>query len=416
VSPAKQDPSPADASPRAGRVRLLQVLLIGGVIAVYAGAAIFTGGLSFDPFKDEVQLWAQAQEFAKDFPPSLAELRSYREPMTPAAFLIWAGLESWHHQGIAAARLATMVAALVVLLAIALQPAAPGQPKTAPVLAALGLVLYPYWLPLSILVYTDVPASLFVLGGFFFYVRDRHAAGAVCFALAIATRQYAVTYPLAIVAFEGIAALRARSLMPARWLPYLVAASTLVAWFAFFGGGLSPGPSYEAWPRHAEALRTIQPSYALHALAALGIYFVAVELALERGPKSLRWRADRGTWLALAAALVLFAIFTPYTPEGVGLLNRGLHLAIGDPRLAPFVLIPLQIVAMCATIVRFAQPGLGTWIVAGNVAVMPLSWAPWEKYYMGTLVALWFLKAAGALDPRHPPSSAASARRGATIL
>jgi hypothetical protein len=381
--------------------RQVQVLLLLLMMAAYGGAVLLTGGLSFGPFKDEEQLWEQVETFARDFPPGIAELRSYREPMTPVAFLIWAGLEHWHHGGIAAARVATIVASFAVLLLIALQQPAPGRQSPFAGLSAFGLFLYPYWFPTSMLVYTDVPASLFVACGFACYLRERHLAGAAFLALAIATRQYAVTFPLAVAAYEGVAALRAKELRPARWLPYLAAAATLLAWFVFFGG-FSPTPSLEPWPRHSDALRTFRPSHALHALSALGIYFVAIEFMLDRRRRQLL-RIDRRAAIALAVGVGLFAVFTPYIPKGVGLLNRALHFLIHDAALAPLLIIPVQLAAMAATLVRFSRGGLGTWVLAANVAIMPFTWAPWEKYYMPILVALWMLAAAGAID--GPPGA-----------
>lgn len=401
--------------------RVLQLAFFVAVVAAYLAAIAWLGGLSFDPVKDEEQFWLQVQSFASSWPPSLEELRSYREPMTPVSFLLWAGLERLHGEGLAGARLATLAASIGVLALIALQRPPAGVRPEMPVLAAGGLMLYPYWLPTSLLVYTDVPACLFVVCGLFFYVRDRHVASACFFAVAIATRQYTVTFPAAIFAYETVVALRSGPALRAawpRWLPYLLSAGSLAGWVAFFGG-LSPAPSLERWPRHASALESIQLSYALYAMAAIGAYFVVLEFVLGRRWQRLGPRLDRPTAGALVVAVLLFAIFTPYYPQQIGLLNRGLHFLFGDGGVAQVIRVALLLALVCATTARFSHPGLGTWVVAANVAIMPFVWSPWEKYYMPTLAALWFLAAAGALETpslhaeEEPPAPALRSASGA---
>jgi len=373
-----------------------RALLALALLVPYAGALLYTGGLAFEPVNDEAQFWEQAAAFSEDWPPGATRLRVYEEPMTPLAFALWGGLESLHHGGIAAARLATLLASLAVLALIALQRPAVAQPAK-PLLCAVGLLLFPYWIPMSVLVYTDVPATLFVVGGLLLYVRDRHVAGAVCFALAIATRQYMVTFPAAIVAWEGLAALRSGVPRIRRWLPPLLAVASLFGWFAFFGG-FGPAPGLAKWPRHTDALAAIQPAYALYALAALGAYFVAVEFLLERRWRSLSLRVDRGTGFALLAATLLFAVFTPYYPEEVGPLNRTMAFVFGQEGLGAAVRIAILLALLLATVARFSPLSLGAWVIAANAALMPLLYAPWEKYLLPTLAALWLLEATGALD------------------
>jgi hypothetical protein len=387
--------SPSDA-PRA--LQLAFVLL---VVAVYGGSIFYLSGLSFEPIKDEDQFWVQVQSFAESWPPTVGQLRNYQQPMTPIAFLVWAGLESWHHLGIAAGRLVTIAASLAVLAMIGLRRPAPGAKRATPVLAAAALLLYPYWLPLSLLIYTDVPASLFIALGFWLYVRERHVASAVVFALAIGTRQYAVTFPAAIVAYEGLAALRARAPAWSRWLPYVVATASLFAWFAFFGGA-GPEAGLEEWPRHLNAFARINPAFCLSFLASIGAYFVVPEFVLDRRWRNLALRVDRRTVLSLAIVVLFFAIFTPNHPNQIGVLNRALNFVLGKSALGGAVRLALLLGLAYATVLRFMRLDIGTWVVATNVGMFSFVWAPWEKYCMPVLVALWFLKSAGALDERAP--------------
>jgi len=376
--------------------RALQLAFWLLVAAAYGGSILYLHGLSFDPIKDEDQFWKQVQSFAASWPPTLEQLRNYQQPMTPIAFLVWAGLESWHHLGIAAARFATIAASLAVLAMIALRRAAPGADRATPVLAAAILLIYPYWVPLSLLVYTDVPASFFVVLGFWLYVSERHVASAVAFALAIGTRQYAVAFPAAIAACEGLAALRARAPAWSRWLPYSVSAASLLVWIAFFGG-VGPEAGLENWPRHVTALAGIQPAFGLYFLAAMGAYFVVPEFVLDRRWRNLALGFDRRALLSLVVVVLLFAIFTPDYPVHIGFLNRALNFAFGESVLGGTVKLALLLGLTWATVLRFMRLDLGMWLVAANVGMISFAWAPWEKYCMPLLAALWFLKSAGAL-------------------
>jgi len=374
-----------------------QLALVLGVAFVFAAGIAYMGGLAFDPVKDEEQFWSLARAFAADWPPGLEDLRSYPEPMTPIAFLLWAGLEHLLGIGIAGARLLTLVASLAALALIGLRPAAPGAERAAPVLAATALLLYPYWIPLSMLVYTDVPAALFVLLGFWLYLRDRHLAAALLFAVAIGTRQYTVTFPLAIAGYEIVRALRSEASGWSRGVPYLVAAATLGGWVAFFGG-LGPAPGMQEWPRHQSAMSAFEPSYLFFYLGFLGLYFVVPEFVLYRRWRTLRPRFDARIALILGFALVFFLIDPPRSVWHVGTADRALRFVIGYSDFAegPRGLFYLGLTSL--TVIRFARLDLGTWIILGHGVIMPFLWTPWEKYVMPVLATLWLLKAAGVLD------------------
>ena len=366
------------------------------VVAVYALVIFWMKGLNFDLVKDEVQFWELVLAFVETWPPSLEELRNYPEPMTPVSFLIRAGLEHWHHQGLAAARLVSMVAAFAILGLIGLQrTTAQSQPGT-PMLAAMALLIYPYWIPISLLVYTDVPASLFIVLGFFFYVRKVHLAAAIFLAVAIGTRQYSVAFPAAITAYEGLQVLRTRKPSWSSWLPYALAAASLLGWITFFGG-MGPAAGLERWPRHAESITKITPDFSIYFLAAIGAYFVLPEFLIDRRWRNIALRPTPRVWITIALVFLVFLTFTPRYSEGIGPLHRTLTFILGGNELAAFVRLSVLLALVCGTVLRFAQLDIGAWIVIVNAGLMAFSWSPWEKYCMPVLAALWFLKAAGRL-------------------
>lgn len=379
------------------RKSLLAAVL--ALAALYVAAVLYMGGLSFDPIKDEEQFWAQVVSFANDWPPSVAQLQNYQEPMTPVSFLIGAWIESTFGLGIAGGRLVSFFASLGVLVLIIRRRVAPGMDPNIPLLAAVGLFAYPYWLPMSLLVYTDTLAALFVVLGFWSYAREKHIAGFAFFVVAIATRQYMIAFPAAIIAYEGLAALRARNASWSRWLPYAAAGLSLLGWFAFFGG-VGPADGLQKWPRHSNSLESADPAFSLYFLSAMGIYYVLPEFAIDRGWRTIEFKFNRYVGLALVVLAVAFVLFAPNYTEGVGPFNRTLYFVLGEGAFGEFARLSVLYVLACLTLVRFAHLDLGTWLVAVNFVLMAFLWTPWEKYCLQVLAALWFLKAAGAFDLR----------------
>ena len=132
-------------------------------------------------------------------------------------------------------------------------PARPGTGQRG-ALAAVGLLLFPYTLPLGAHLYTDAIGAFLVVGGALALSRGRLGRSAwFAFVCAIATRQYLVQIPAALAAAEGLHWLRGERV---RWKAVVACAAsglTLLAWVAFFGG-LATKPGIEDW-RPATRLR-----------------------------------------------------------------------------------------------------------------------------------------------------------------
>ncbi|MCP5043417.1 MAG: hypothetical protein GY944_20510 [bacterium] len=381
--------------------RLAGVLV---VAAVYCVALWYLGGLSFDPIKDEAQFWVQAVAFAEDWPPSIAALQSYQEPMTPVSFLLWGALENTFHLGIAAGRLVNLVAALLLLALIGSRRPLPGVRREVPVMAALGLLVYPYWVPMSLLAYTDVLASLFVVLGLWAHMRERYLACTAMFVLAIATRQYMVVFPAAIVVYEVLEDVSARRIMLRRWLPALVATASMFGWYAFFGG-TGPAEGLANWPRHQRSLWDLTPEFSLYFVSAIGAYFVVPEFAIDRRWRSFAFRVDTRLAVALIVLALGFVFFTPNYPSEIGPLNQAITFVLVDPRVADIVRPVLLFGLACVAVARFIHMDLAGWLVVANVVLMSFLWAPWEKYCMPLMAALWYLKSEGLLHGQRAVSS-----------
>ena len=374
------------------------------IVALFAAATMVNGGLSIEPSRDEVHFWESASRFSGSF--TLEDLRGYPEVVTPLALVVWGQIDYWTNGGIAAGRGLVLGLSLGFALFLAFAASSVGGRQRA-ALAAFAWLAFPYTLPLSLNLYTDIPAA--VLGGFglALHLRGRLGWAFVLFAAAIATRQYLVQIPAALVAAEGIAVLAGRR---DRIVPALVAAAaagTLLLWFAFFGG-LAPAAGLAYWvPLYPAPM--LEPTefiwhYGLYALAGLGAWYVVPEILLFGRDASLRAIDLRRGAATAALVAVLFAVDPPFLTDGHpgGPLGRALRLVFptgpGDwPRLA--VVYALAVLAG----LRFAaRLDVMFWLVAAVVVLQTKSQIPWEKYLLPSLAALWVLKATGTVAVAPP--------------
>jgi hypothetical protein len=366
------------------------LILIALAIALPAAS-----GLRFAPVKDEVYFLEATHHFSQHFSPSIEQLQSYSVMQTPLAFLVWALLGRLTGDALFSGRLLNLVLVVAMLSLVALRRGDRGDQR---LLAAVGLVAYPYLLGIGVHLYTDVPAAFLALAGTWAHLRGRRAVGFVLFALAIATRQYMVAIPAAIAAWEWTGSLRGERSGWLRGGVAALAAATLLGWFAVFGG-LAPHPGEDRWipgyPAPMLHAGVFMLDYGLYFLAGLGAYFVVPELLLFRDRR--RWRSVATlTHAALAVGLLVLFMISP--PKDGGVLYRAVRLVIPNgvadgPRMAIFYGLALL------AVVRFARRlDLAFWIVAINFLLMLKTQLPWDKYYLPVIAVLWFLKAEGMLE------------------
>jgi len=386
----------SDASatvPGSGRPRNALLFAL-AVLVIYGAALVFTGGLSQSLYKDEKHNWSTTLRFVDyQVPPTLEELRTYPEVVTPLSYIIWSGIEDVTHAGIRAGRGLEFVLSLGLLAIIAGRR----RPDDTALLCGVGLLLYPYLLPLSIHLYTDVLAAFLGLAGLAFYSHRRFAVAAVFLALAIATRQYLLALATGLAVWALIERLRGRA-SATLWIAPTAAAATIFGWFWVFGG-LGPPSGIDKWvplfpAPMMEVLRVI-PEYGMYSLTLIGAYFVVPEFLLFR-----RWRDPLGITprrLIVTAALLgaAYALFPPTSYSvPMGALDRVVRpLATSDGvRMGFYYLLALT------TCLRFQRLDAAFWIIAVTFAMNMKAQLAWEKYALPTLVALWYLKSIRSLD------------------
>ncbi len=378
------------------KARLLFVLCVAlGYIAVF----IAMDRLRAEPEKDETHYWPTSVLFAEEWIPSVELLRGYGELNTPLPFLLYGWLERACHGGIVAGRVLNSLLSLGIICVIALAGRAP--PRVA-IPAAVGLLLFPYYVGVSFHLYTDIVAAACVLGGIWLHQRKLPIPGAICFALAIASRQYMLAFPVAIALHE----LMLRSREPQRshvaWAAPMLAAVTIVGWLVLFGG-LAPTGELARQKISSGSLTQLYPGHALYFLTCVGLYFVPLEWALVRRCWNAKEVMQRRNLIIAGVLLAAFIAFPPLTnPETYGVptmgyFDKAAHRVLGDADVLRMAVFYVFALAACVRFDRLTLPAL---LVCVNALLMMKAHIGWDKYILPLVVVLWFLVADRAPQAR----------------
>jgi len=371
---------------------------LGGVAIAFVVTFLAADGLRFEPEKDEIHFRASAEAFRGGF--AVDALRSYPEVVTPLALVVWGELEHFTGAGLRLGRLLNLALMLAVVCMVAF--AAPAAwPRGA--LAAIGLLVFPYSLPLAAHLYTDVIAVFFAVAGTLALARGRPVLACIAFAGGIATRQYVIQIPAALAAAECVAWLRGDGV---RWKTLLacgISGLTLLGWVAFFGG-LAPQAGIDAWvsryPAPMMSATGLVLHHGLYALTGIGAYFVLVEALLFRRsplPRELLGRRTLALALALAAVFWLDPPVLSASHTG-GPIGRVARVLLPAPDF-DVVRVSLYYLLALLAVLRFAgRLDAGFWVVAAGFVLAMKQQLPWEKYLFPTLAVLWTLVSLGQVQ------------------
>ena len=368
--------------------RSRQVIFVSLLFFLYLGMFLWLESLGFDPERDEVHFWPTSLRFSHSFWPTVDGLRNYGELNTPLPFLLFGWLEYFFGLGIFAGRLLNMTLSFIIVLFIGLPR---GKVDLNSVLSVTGVLIFPYFLGASVLLYTDIIATFFALLGLVFHLQKRYSAACLMFILGIASRQYIIAFPLAVLAFETFHHRHTlRAVLPALLSP-AIAVTTIFAWFLFFGGFAPAGEIAQQRLSTAELPRLF-PDHSLYALTVVGAWYVIPEAILfRRLPELPHIRVIVGIAASLALAFIVFPPLQNIGWSGaktMGFLDLSVRAVLPDTmRMILFYLLALT------TCLRFWQPALNTFLVHTNAVIMLKSHIGWDKYALCLLALLWYLKA-----------------------
>ncbi|MEO0533198.1 MAG: hypothetical protein AAF215_04955 [Cyanobacteria bacterium P01_A01_bin.123] len=373
-------------------------LFVLSIAVIYITLVAWLNFLQGPTWWDEKHFWETSLTFSDRLVPSINDLRDYGELNTPLPFIIFGALEYFFHQGIFAGRLLNLILSLSMVFIIGWPARGKGGRA---ILCLIGLFLCPYYLWLSGRLYTEMITSFWVMMGFVAYVRNRHFLSCVAFILAIASRQYMLAFPVAIMAYELMVAIlkiiRRRGIIlvePWRWLAPLIASASILGWFYLFGG-LAPatGITVRDTPELQETIWAVTPGGIINFLSFVGVYIVIPEFILFQ-PQN-RLQALKPKWrkvICIAVILLLFLLVFPPLFGGSGNINK---LA----RLLPYDILKL-IFYYCLSLlacIRFSQPDLISTVVLFNSLVMMKAHS-WDRYILPLVIVFWYLKSTGLAE------------------
>lgn len=366
-------------------MRELSRAAVPAVIVVGFLVALAFRGLLVAPERDETHFWQAALVFADAVTPET--LRGYGELSTPLPFVVWGLLERSTGYGLALGR--TLNCLFGAVLAIVVWRSGTSVSRSAR--CVVGLLIFPYFLGTSVYLYTDMPAAAAAVGGLALHVRGRTVSAAVLWIIAIACRQYAVAFPLAVVAYEVIATFPRPALR--RVVPAVTAAASLGGWFVFFGGFGPIAEIVDQGVRTSTALH-VRPQHAVYLLACVGAWFVIPEMILF--PSLVRrWSVEWRHALPGAIIVVLLAISFPpwhnvdYPIPTMGFLDKALGAVLPD--------VARVIVLGCLAVLgiaRFRRLDLSLLLVVAHAVLMLKAHIAWDKYALPLLAVLWMISAA----------------------
>jgi hypothetical protein len=363
-------------------------LLLGLLALVYISVFVALDGLRFPLQGDEQHFWPVSLRFSHSLVPTAEALRSYGELNTPLPFVLWGEIEYLFREGYWLPRLVHLVLSFVTICVVAW----PVDNRSHRALAAVGVLICPYFLIVSSHLYTDLLAAFFSVFGVAAHLKRRYVTSALLFFLAIASRQYMVAFPLALILWELGKARRTGNLAPAAWLSPTLATLTLGGWYLFFGGF---GPEQEITRQGIVTVRaaTVLPRNSLYFLACVGLYFVLPRAILYRHRPDLRRLITPSNAAVGAALLLLFLLFPPlrnlnFPIPTMGYFDRALRL-VGLPdagRIAVFYLFALL------ALYGLRREPLKLIFLACNALLMMKAHIAWDKYAVPLLLVLWYLE------------------------
>lgn len=372
------------------------------ITGLYAVLCLYKREPPYTLVVDEIHYWSTTLLFSRQWLPDVELLRSYPELNTPLPFLLGGWIIQLFGESIRHLRAYNLLLSfLIVNLFLWLNPK--GLRLLLPALA--GVFLAPYFLYCSLYFYTDLTTVFWVLLGIVLYQGRQHFGASICLALAICSRQYAIAFPIAIIAHELLSVDWKGWRTPDVWkeknhlIGYGLAAASLLGWWVFWG---SLGPPAEmarqnyGLPR--KGIGGFNIGFSLYTMACFGFYYVIPEaLFFLRNPYG-RFVRNKPAYALLLVGVIGALLWnfpiqqtrTPYFAiPFIDPLDRWLNQAGLTFMLKQIVYGVLAFA--CAIRFFTTRPDLGAVLVGVHILMMSKTQIAWDKYVMPALVVLWFL-------------------------
>ncbi|WP_247237179.1 hypothetical protein [Telluribacter sp. SYSU D00476] len=364
---------------------------------------IYKNQFHFELYQDELHYYPTAIQFSKEPLPSIHLLETFNELNTPLPFIIGGWVLNIFGESIVYLRLLNFFLSFVIIsLFIWLSPAS--SPRFW--LCLLGLAIFPNYYLCSVHYYTDIISLLAVLLGVIGYLYKAHVLSCLAFIAAIASRQYMLAFPAAIILHEvyrmfqasnynlGIT-LKSALQTPSLYL-YALACLSLLPWILLWGG---PAPAAEMLRQDYDKAVVYNGGFLLYASAVLAVYYILLETVFTNSWSYYITYPRRHPLLfgSFVVVVLVLAIFFPakqtynsyFTWPYLGYFDNLLTL-IGIKGLPKQLLFASL---MLVTLMRFITPAmsLSGWIVLINLILLGKAQLSWDKYSLPTIMVLWFL-------------------------
>ncbi|MCU0467057.1 MAG: Dol-P-Glc:Glc(2)Man(9)GlcNAc(2)-PP-Dol alpha-1,2-glucosyltransferase [Arcicella sp.] len=354
-------------------------------------------------YQDETHFFNTAILFSKEPIPSLNLLKTYPELNTPLPFMIGGWSINILGENIIPLRWMCFLLSFLILN-LFIWVAGNRNPHKI-WWCLLGLWLFPSYYLCTTYFYTDMFALSVLLGGMIAYLKRRHWLSAILFSISICSRQYAVAFPLAILAFEAFEILKKYQningllndifrKIPLFW--YVLPVVTLLFWGVLWGGF---APPEEMARQYYDSLASYKFGFVLYVSAITAVYFVIPEMVL--GKKiTYYWQFPQKSpalftiFLLVIGLIVYFSpakqTYNPYfTWPYMGYVDQGLSVMGFSYHLKQIIFGLLMLISL----MRFISPSMTliSWVFIVNTLLLGKAQLSWDKYSLPTMMVLWFL-------------------------
>jgi 4-amino-4-deoxy-L-arabinose transferase-like glycosyltransferase len=361
------------------------LLLLCYCVLYIIGLLVFIG-LNHAPWTDESHFLTTTELFLRH--PTLATLQHYNEMSTPLPFLIYATWAKIGNFDVAWLRILSILIALITYFTYYLVSKRYFNEKIA-FTTVIFLSLNPYMFGLSFFVYTDMLSILAIVMAIYFMQRNNIFMVAVCCAMGVLCRQYAVFFTIATGLFYLAEYFKTKE-KEQIWNCIKVCISIIVLIPLFIlWKGISPANDLkslylnEPFQYHINALTAYLVCISIYCLPIITLY-------IYQRKNHLNLKT-----MVILAMLSFFYYLFPISTSACGIKAGYMHIGFVDKIL--HTIIPLDIVIHIINhilffisltglyllikeskenqVVRYAMISTGCFLL-----IMPFSYLTWEKY------------------------------------